>query len=579
MNTNRRLLREIQNSQGLFSITVFVGVVSGGLVVFQAWQLTEVINQVFLEQKRLQEVIPILGIFLLIVLCRVLLVVANEFLAGKLAASVKKHLRNLLFAKINRLGPAFTTRESTGELTASALQGVESLDSYFSQYLPQILVAAILPLIILLAVFPMDTFTGVVFLVTAPLIPFFMNLIGKDSETETKKQWSALSQLSSMLLDTLQGIVTLKNLGQSKKRIDQVKQISEEYRETTLRVLRITFLSSLTLELLATISTAVVAVEIGLRLLYNQLSFEQAFFILLLAPEFYLPMRNLGVRFHAGMSGVAAAKRIYELLDLPEPISSVQTSHRAPFQGREQIEIHFDRVSYRYPDRERDAVSNITLDLEPGKSIALVGRSGAGKSTLLQLLLRFIDPLSGKILVNGEDLSTLEVHEWRKLISLVPQNPTLFNTTILENIRLAKPGCSLAEVKKAAMDAQLDEFIDGLPRAYDTLVGEKAFQLSSGQAQRIALARAFLKDAPLLLMDEPTAHLDIVLENELIESIQKLMEGKTTIFIAHRYSTIHHADRVAILENGQLQGFGALESLENSNPFFRNILSAARGEG
>lgn len=575
MDTNRRLLREIRTSGLLFPLTVFFGILSGGLILLQARLLTRAINAAFLDHEILRNITPILGGFLLIVMLRAVFILINEYLAGKLAVSVKKHIRNLLFEKIERLGPSFTSHESTGELTASAFQGVEALDAYFSQYLPQILLSAILPVMILFTVFPLDMLTGFVFLFTAPLIPFFMILVGKASEAETRKQWSALSRLSSYLLDTLQGLVTLKNLGKSKIRTAQIHSISDDYRLTTLRVLRITFLSALVLELLATLSTAVVAVEIGLRLLYNKVGFEQAFYILLLAPEFYLPMRNLGTRFHAGMTGVAAAKRIYELLDLPEV---KKTSGIIPaIIPSDNFYIHFEKVSFRYPDREKDALSNITFGIECGKSYGLVGRSGSGKTTLQSLLLRFMDSDSGQILVNGQNLSALDLTEWRKRISWVPQSPSLFNTTVLENIRLAKPGSSLEEVREAAKEARLDDFVLSLPAGYETIIGEKAARLSGGQAQRIALARAFLKDAPLLLMDEPTSHLDIELEKDLTESIKLLLKDRTALIIAHRFSTIQILDRVFLMDEGKLTGEGTPEELQNNNVAYLRLMEAARG--
>jgi ATP-binding cassette subfamily C protein CydD len=573
MKISQRLLQEARHSRLLFGLTVLMGVITGALILFQAHNLSHLVNSVFLDHFTQTEVAPQVLALILIVFLRAIFSFLNGTAAASLSARVKSNLRSLLLDKISRLGPAFTRGESTGELTTTALQGVEALDAYFSQYLPQILIAALLPVMILLVVFPLDTLTGVVFLVTAPLIPFFMSLIGRASENETRHQWQALSRLGSYFLDTLQGITTLKTLGQSRARTRQIEDVSEKYRETTLKVLRITFLSALALELLATLSTAVVAVEIGLRLLYSKIAFEQAFFILLMAPEFYQPLRQLGARYHAGMTGVAAAKRIYEVLDTPEPVTTALTAAHLPLpRTLDSFTLELQHVSFTYPQRQKDALQDVSMKLDSGKSFGLIGRSGAGKSTLMQLLLRFIQPGTGRILLNGQDLSDFILDDWRRQIGWVPQQPALLDATILENIRLAKPGATLLEVRRAAAQAHLDAFAMSLPDGYEARVYEKAVRVSSGQAQRIALARAFLKDAPILMMDEPTAHLDVELEEGLNESVHRLMQGRTTLIIAHRLSTLQKADMLFLLDGGKLSANGTHADLLASSPLYYEMV-------
>lgn len=578
MKISQRLLQEARQSRLLFGLTVLLGVITGGLILFQAHNLSHLVNSVFLDHLTQAEVVPQVIVLILIVFLRAVFTFLNGTAAASLSAKVKSAFRSMLLAKISRLGPAYTRGESTGEMTTTALQGVEALDAYFSQYLPQILIAALLPVMILLVVFPLDTLTGVVFLVTAPLIPFFMSLIGRASENETRHQWQALSRLGSYFLDTLQGITTLKTLGQSRARTRQIEDVSERYRETTLKVLRITFLSALALELLATLSTAVVAVEIGLRLLYSKIVFEQAFFILLIAPEFFQPLRQLGARYHAGMTGVVAAKRIYEVLDTPEPLSRRIKDTPLSLPGTlESFSLELLQVSFAYPQRQKDALHDVSMTLNSGKSHGLVGRSGAGKSTLMQLLLRFIQPGAGRILLNGQDLSIFQLEDWRRQIGWVPQQPALLDATILENIRLAKPGASLSEVRHAAAQAHLDSFVMSLREGYETRVYEKAVRVSSGQTQRIALARAFLKDAPFLMMDEPTAHLDVELEEGLNESVQRLMQGRTTLVIAHRLSTLRKADVLFLLDGGHLTASGGHASLLASSPLYAEMVRVHGG--
>lgn len=553
MFNNHRLIQLFRQTGMLFPLVILCGLLSGSLVIAQSLELSKVISAVFLDGKTLAEVAALLRLFLIIVIIRVLFTILNDTFATAAAVKVKTLLRALVMQKIDRLGPAYTHTQQSGELVTTAIQGIEALDAYYSQYLPQVLLAALLPLIILLVVLPLDWVSGLVFLVTAPLIPFFMALVGKASENETKKQWKALSRLGADFLDTLQGLTTLKLLGKSKSQVRRVEEVSEHYRRATMNVLRITFLSALVLEMLATISTAVVAVEVGLRLLYGQLIFQQAFFVLLLAPEFYQPMRNLGMRYHAGMTGVTASVRIFQLLDEPElvPVQKIETN-LPELNLLQPFRLTFDRVSFAYPESLTDSVKSIQLDFESSKTYALVGRSGAGKSTLLKLLMRFIEPGEGSIQFNGIDLRNYSVANWRRQISWVSQKPMLFNTSILENIRLHDLSISEEQVWQALAQAQLADFVISLPDKLYTPMGEWGARLSGGQGQRVALARAFLKNAPLILMDEPTAALDPELEETLTRATRTLVKQRTLITIAHRVSTIRHADEIIVLERGEV---------------------------
>ncbi len=559
MHNNRRLMAMLRTTGAIFPLTVLFGFLAGALVVLQSLLLSKTIDGVFLQAQTLAAVMPLLRVFLLVVLVRVLFTVLNETFAAWMASKIKSDLRDQLMQKINRLGPAYLHTQRSGELVTTALQGLDALDAYFSQYLPQVLLSAMLPLTIMVVVFPLDLLTGLVFLITAPLIPFFMALVGRTSEAETKKQWVALSRMGADFLDTLQGLATLKALGRSRDRAVHLEEVSERYRLATMNVLRITFLSALVLELLATISTAVVAVEIGLRLLYGKIAFEQAFFILLIAPEFYLPMRNLGMRYHAGMTGVTAAGSIFSLLDTPEPGSSavVSASHPKSLDLSQPFSIRFEGVSYQYENRHEQSLDSIGLQFVSDKKYALIGRSGAGKSTLMQLLMRYLLPTQGKILCNDAEIENWSVEEWRRNIAWVPQKPMLFNTSLFENIRLQDAAIGEEAVWQALRQASLDELVAQLPQGLHTPLGEWGARLSGGEGQRVALARAFLKNAPLVLMDEPTAHLDPELEASLDRVTADLLKERTVITIAHRYSTIAAVDEVIVLEAGQVLKMGS----------------------
>lgn len=570
MNFDKDLLKAAHREWLLLVLTILFGLFGGIGFILQARQLSVILNGVFLDGWSSVEITPLFGVLLAIMFGRAFFFWLGEISAGSLAVQIKTSLRGQLTEKIFSLGPSYARGENSGELVNTAMHGVESLDAYFSQYLPQVLLAFLIPVAILIVVFPVDWISGLVLLLTAPLIPIFMILIGKASEKATHRQWNTLSRLSSYFLDTLQGLQELKLLGQSKNRAAKLWTASDQYRLTTMKVLRITFLSALVLEMVGTISTAIIAVQIGLRLLYGRLVFVDAFFILLLAPEFYLPLRQLGQRFHAGANGVQAARRIFNILNAPAPTQFEPELMRHIDQVQS---ISFQGVSYTYPGQKSHAVEDITFTAQRGEMIAFVGATGAGKSTLAHLLLRFAPVSQGSILVNNLPLNAISMDEWRQQIAWVPQNPVLFQGSIAENIALGKPNALLDEIIRASQLAYLDDFVQTLPLKYDTPVGESGARLSGGEVQRVALARAFLVDAPILILDEPTANLDPQSESWLEASTQRLKAGRTLFVIAHRLPTVYKADQIFVLDKGRIVEQGRHRELSAAGRYYSRLLS------
>jgi ATP-binding cassette subfamily C protein CydD len=578
MKVQQRLFSQLRETRIGFSLAVGLSAVAGILVIAQAYCLSILIDAVFLQHQTLAQVAWFLAILLLVITVRAFFLLGGDVAASRVARQIRTRLREGLVSHLFALGPHMMKGERSGEVLNTVIEGTEALDAYFSQYVPQMFLTVLVPLAILLAVFPVDLLSGVILLLTAPILPFFMALIGIKTQEFTRKRWSMLGLMSAHFLDVLQGITTLKVLGRSKVQRETIRTISDRYRHATMEVLRMAFLSSLVLEMGATISTALIAVEVGLRLLYGHMAFQPALFVLLLAPEFYLPLRTLGTRHHAGMAGSAAAERVFTLLDTPAQQASSQTVRSQPVSVSSPLLVSFEDVQYAYGE-QRSALKGVSFQIRPHQIVALVGPSGAGKSTLASLLLRFLDPASGAIYVNGKSLSTIPAQEWRKYVSWVPQHPYLFNATIAENIRLGCTDATLPQVIEVAKQAHAHEFIQTLPQGYQTIIGERGARLSGGQAQLIGLARAFLKNAPLLILDEPASHLDPEHEQLIWEATMRLVRERSVLMIAHRLSTVYRADSIVVLDQGRVVAEGTHSYLASHSDFYRQLVNVAHKEG
>ncbi|MFE1444185.1 thiol reductant ABC exporter subunit CydD [Streptomyces sp. NPDC058739] len=540
-----RLIRHARATRLFLAAVVALGTVGAVLVIAQAMLIAEVVVGAFQRGLSVGELRTPLLLLVAVAVGRSVIAWLTEMAAHRASAAVKSELRGRLLERAVRLGPGWLSGQRTGSLVALATRGVDALDDYFSRYLPQLGLAVVVPVAVLARIVTEDWVSAAIIVGTLPLIPVFMMLIGWATQAHMDRQWRLLSRLSGHFLDVVAGLPTLKVFGRAKAQAESIRRITGEYRQATMRTLRIAFLSSFALELLATISVALVAVTIGMRLVHGEMDLYTGLVILVLAPEAYLPLRQVGAQYHAAAEGLAAAEEIFEVLETPVPDAGTGP---APAGA---LSLDLDGVRVRYPGRTADAVTEVTLTVRPGETVALVGPSGAGKSTLLHMLLGFVRPTAGQVRIGGADLAGTDLEQWRSRVAWVPQRPHLYAGTIADNVRLARPDADDTAVRQALRDAGALEFVDALPLGAATVLGEDGAGLSAGQRQRLALARAFLADRPVLLLDEPTAALDGETEAEIVAAVRRLSAGRTVLLVVHRPALLAVADRVVRLEAPQ----------------------------
>ena len=537
---DRRLIALTRDSTSAFVTTVLLGVARALLLLAQAWLIATVVAGAFVGGRSLGALRHDMELLVAVVVLRAVVAWWFEVSSTRCSNRVRSSLRRSLVGRIAQLGPTGSVEGGSGELASLVVNGVDALDGYFARYLPQVFLAGIVPVAVLAAVVAADWVSAVIMVVTLPLIPVFMALIGVATRDSQERQLRALHALAGHFLDVVSGLTTLKVFGRSKAQTSVIERVTDIYRRRMDATLRVSFLSSFVLELLASLSMALIAVSIGLRLLTGAMAFRSALFVLVLAPEAYLPLRHLAAEFHASAEGRTAAQHIFEVLDRPVAAGGRRT--RFPDPGLTGLTV--EAVSFRYPGRDGTALDRVSLQIVPGEVVALSGPSGSGKSTLLAVLLALLHPDSGRVLVGDVDLAALEADAWRRRVSWVPQHPHLFAATLKDNIRLGRPSAGPAALDRAVDAAGLTATVRRLPRGLDTRIGERGAGLSAGERQRVALARAFLRDATLLLLDEPTANLDGATESGVLDAVRRLSSGRTVVIAAHRPCLLEFADRV-----------------------------------
>ncbi|QEW06773.1 thiol reductant ABC exporter subunit CydD [Nitrincola iocasae] len=554
-DTSRWLKGLLGNEKRWVRLSIAAGIFAGLMLVLQAHLLARAVNETLFQGAQLSELKGLLVMLLLALLFRGASGVLREWSGQRASVGVRSRLRAELLARLAQLGPAYSKSQRSGELSSLLMEQVEALDGFIARYLPQMALAGIIPLVILAFVLPINWAAVLIFLATAPLIPLFMAMVGTRAAEANRRNFRALAQLSGYFLDVVQGLGTLKLFSRSQEQQQIIADNADEFRIRTMQVLRLAFLSSAVLEFFASISIAILAVYLGFSFLGlldfgswgGEITLYHALFLLILAPEFYLPLRELGTHYHSKQEAIAAAERIIDLLDEQEYLES--GGQQVLPESQPDLKLH--QISFSYPEQPQPVLHNFCLQVAPGECVALVGPSGAGKSTVLNLLAGFDCPQQGEIRISTIPLAQLSRSVWMEKVAFVSQHTTLFPGSIRDNLLMANPQATDDQIRAACDQAAASEFIDCLAEGLDTRVGEAGANFSGGQIQRLSLARAFLKNAPVLLLDEPTASLDLASEELVLQALARLCRGRTTLLLTHRPATMRLADRLCVLQQGE----------------------------
>ena len=595
-------LKAQKKACGLFlKLSLWLGMISAVAMVAQAYIIATILDGVIIGQVipltdnaqtisssvNIDTYTPHFIALIALMLLRALLAYGRERASFEAGKRLRGHIRAAVMDKLTKLGPAFIKGKPAGSWASIVLEQVEDLQDFYARYLPQTSLAGFIPILILAAVFPINWAAGLILLLTAPLIPMFMILVGMGAADANRKNFSALARLSGHFMDRLKGLSTLKLFHRGDAELKVIASASEEFRSRTMSVLRMAFLSSAVLEFFAAVSIAVLAVYFGFSYLGHldfgyygahanisssivpevggiPFSLFTGLFILILAPEFYQPLRDMGTHYHAKAQAIGAAEALITLLEHPEP----------EFAGHVRINIietlSADNLEVFSVDGTR-LLGPLSFELKEGERLALVGPSGAGKTSLLNALLGFL-PYKGHLLINGHELSALDLAHWRQHLAWLGQEPQLFHGTVRDNVALADPTLPDDTLWHLLAEANISDFVKAQPLGLDAPVGEQSSGLSVGQAQRIALARALGQQASLFVLDEPTASLDSQSEQAVSSALNRAMAGKMCIMVTHRLDQLDQMDTILVLDKGLIVQRGDFTTLSDTHGLFQTLL-------
>ena len=565
---DKNLLKDIFPFKRQLILVMISNIMQAMMIVAIAYIIAYIVDKLLLSRLESSTATPLLVLLFFFFGIKAILNYFNHYQMEKISLNVQSNLRKQLFEVLAQRS-FLANSYAKGQWIALITKGVDKLDIYLTSFIPQLGLLSTIPLILLIFTFVNDWISGLIFLITAPLIPFFMILIGKIADKENKKQWQVFQKLTMYMADLLPGLLIVKAYNQTQRQLSEINKNGKLFSQATLKVLRIAFISAFMLEFISTLSIAIIAVNIGLRLIYGHVEFLPVFFILLIAPQFYQPFRQFGSAFHDAMNGITASSEIYAMIDKLNCIKESKANLK--FDDADMVQIELKNVYYKYQDNDKWAIDNLSLKIEKGKQIVLTGDNGAGKSTLFKLLLGIEKCQSGEILINDYNLADLDKQWWQSQIGWVAQEPYIFSAIISENITLGRD-FNLKEIEHICQLVNLDEFIKSLPQGYDTEI-TSAMNLSSGQKRRLGLARALIGRPKLLLLDEPMENLDVYNEKLIQRILSDLKNKVTVIIIGHRLQTLKNADELIYLQQGKLVDS---EKIKDKINYFNEIIEGER---
>ena len=565
---DKNLLKDIFPFKRQLILVMISNIMQAMMIVAIAYIIAYIADKLLLSRLESSTATPLLVLLFFFFCIKAILNYFNHYQMEKISLNVQSNLRKQLFEVLAQRS-FLANSYAKGQWIALITKGVDKLDIYLTSFIPQLGLLSTIPLILLIFTFINDWISGLIFLITAPLIPFFMILIGKIADKENKKQWQVFQKLTMYMADLLSGLLIVKAYNQTQRQLSEINKNGKLFSQATLKVLRIAFISAFMLEFISTLSIAIIAVNIGLRLIYGHVEFLPVFFILLIAPQFYQPFRQFGSAFHDAMNGITASSEIYAMIDKLNCIKESKVNLK--FDDADMVQIELKNVYYKYQDSDKWAIDDLSLKIEKGKQLVLTGDNGAGKSTLFKLLLGIEKCQSGEILINDYNLADLDKQWWQSQIGRVAQEPYIFSATISENITLGRD-FNLKEIEHICQLVNLDEFIKSLPQGYDTEM-TSAMNLSSGQKRRLGLARALIGRPKLLLLDEPMENLDVYNEKLIQRILSDLKNKVTVIIIGHRLQTLKNADELIYLQQGKLVDN---EKIKDKINYFNEIIEGER---